>query len=386
MRSLNQAGEPGLWTGAGSTRTSAPCRLLYVVGQLGPGGLERQLWYLLQAIDRRRYQPAVVVWNGSERDLYVARIRSLDVPVYSFRTILSARAKLRACARLITHLGPEVVHSYTFYTNFAAYWGVLGTRAVAIGSVRCEFALAKLDSGRVLGHMSARWPRYQIFNSLSAAHTCRGSRQMFAPKRLSVVRNATDLEMFRSTPPAVGPRIRIVGIGSLLPNKRWDRLCRIAAALKQRGFEFLMQIAGDGPLRGMLERQARELELTDCLEFMGHTDDIAAFLAKAGFLVHASDSEGCPNSVMEAMACGRAVVATDAGDIPSLVDDGKTGFVVRRGDEATLLARIVALITDADLCQRMGAAGRVKAEREFGVDRLVSQTLAAYRVAGWRRG
>jgi glycosyltransferase involved in cell wall biosynthesis len=89
---------------------------------------------------------------------------------------------------------------------------------------------------------------------------------------------------------------------------------------------------------------------------------------------------------MEAMACGRAVVATDAGDVPSLVEDGKTGFVVPRRDEATLLARMVTLITDYDLCQRMGEAGRAKAERQFGLDRFVSETLVAYRVMGWSEG
>jgi glycosyltransferase involved in cell wall biosynthesis len=87
---------------------------------------------------------------------------------------------------------------------------------------------------------------------------------------------------------------------------------------------------------------------------------------------------------MEAMACGRAVVATDAGDVPCLIEDGKTGFVVPRGDEAALLARIITLMTDHDLCRRMGEAGRVKAERQFGLDRLVSETLAAYRAMGWK--
>jgi glycosyltransferase involved in cell wall biosynthesis len=86
---------------------------------------------------------------------------------------------------------------------------------------------------------------------------------------------------------------------------------------------------------------------------------------------------------MEAMACGRAVVATDAGDIPSLVEDGKTGFVVHRGDETTLVARMMTLMTDYDLCRRMGEAGRAQAEQQFGLDRLVSDTLAAYRAMGW---
>jgi len=96
------------------------------------------------------------------------------------------------------------------------------------------------------------------------------------------------------------------------------------------------------------------------------------------------ENEGCLDVVMEAMACGRAVVATDAGDVPYLVEDGKAGFVVRRGDDMTLAARMATLITNLDLCQQMGEAGRARAEREFGLDRLVAETLAAYRAAGWK--
>src|SRR5439155_5585594 len=122
------------------------CRLLYLVGQLSPGGLERQLCYLLQAMDRGRYRPAVAVWNFSETDVYVPRIRALNVPVYALPSMSSAAAKLRAFSRLVRQLKPEVVHSYSFYTNFAAYWGVWGTRAVAVGSVRGDFIRAKRDS------------------------------------------------------------------------------------------------------------------------------------------------------------------------------------------------------------------------------------------------
>jgi glycosyltransferase involved in cell wall biosynthesis len=198
------------------------------------------------------------------------------------------------------------------------------------------------------------------------------------------VRNGLDLERFSCALPAVGGRIRIVGVGSLVPVKRWDRLLRAAVELKQGGFNYLIQIAGDGRLRRMLDQQARDLGIADCVEFLGYTDDIPGLLAHARFLVHTSDSEGCPNVVMEAMACGRAVVATDVGDIPSLVEDGKTGFVVPRGNEAALRARMVTLMTDQDLCRRMGEAGRAKAEQQFGLDRLVSETLAAYRAMGWK--
>jgi glycosyltransferase involved in cell wall biosynthesis len=83
------------------------------------------------------------------------------------------------------------------------------------------------------------------------------------------------------------------------------------------------------------------------------------------------------------MACGRAVVGTDAGDIPHLVENGKTGFVVAKEDEATLATRIAALLQDHDLCRRMGEAGRSKAEQAFGLNRFQSEILAAYRAEGW---
>lgn len=187
-------------------------RLLYLVGWLAPGGLERQLCYLLQAMDRGHYRPAVAVWNFSEADVYVPRIRALNVPIYAFLNLPSAAAKLRAFRRLVRQLEPEVVHSYTFYKNFAAYWGVRGTRAVAVGSVRGDFTLDKKESGPLLGRLSARWPRDQICHSSSAAEMCRLSRSFFVPKRLSVVRNGLDLEQFCCSPPVVGGRVRIVGV------------------------------------------------------------------------------------------------------------------------------------------------------------------------------
>lgn len=360
------------------------CRLLYLVGQLRPGGLERQLYYLLQAMDRERYRPAVVVWNVRENNVYAPQIRALGVALHSFHPELSATAKLREFRRLVRKLKPEVVHSYSFYTNFAAHWGTYGTQAVALGSIRNDFTYEQKESGPWLGRLSSRWPHHQIFNSSLAVEVMRRSQSLFVPEHVYLVRNGLDLMLFRRVPFASGRQVRILGVGSLYPYKRWDRLLVAALELKRRGHDCLVQIAGDGPLRGSLQRRAQDLGLANRIEFIGYTADIPKLLSNATFLVHTSDHEGCPNVVMEAMACGRAVIATDAGDVPYLVEDGKTGFVVRRGDDAALVARMATLITQTDLCRHMGEAGRVKAEREFGLDRLVAKTLAAYRSSGWK--
>jgi len=144
-----------------------------------------------------------------------------------------------------------------------------------------------------------------------------------------------------------------------------------------------VRLAGDGPLRDSLTRDAVTLGIADRIEFLGMREDIPALLADSTFLVHTSDSEGCSNAIMEAMACGRAVIATDAGDTAWIVEDQKTGFVISRGDDAALIDRMATLIGNRELCIRMGTASRERAEREFGLDDLVTRTLAAYRAAGW---
>jgi glycosyltransferase involved in cell wall biosynthesis len=128
---------------------------------------------------------------------------------------------------------------------------------------------------------------------------------------------------------------------------------------------------------------ARNLHVEHLFEFLGSRHDIPDLLGGAAFLAHTAEVEGCPNVVLEAMACGRAVVGTDAGDIPYLVENGKTGFVVPKEDEAALATSIASLMEDRELCRRMGEAGRRKAEQAFGLNRFQSEILAAYRAEGW---
>jgi L-malate glycosyltransferase len=359
-------------------------RILYLIGQLHSGGSERQLYYLLRDMDLSRYEPAVAVWNFSEKDIYVPQIRRLAVPIYSFSDERSSAAKLWSLRRLVRRLQPDVLHSYSAYLNFAVHWSTRAMHTISIGSARSDFVLDWEGSSRWLARLNARWPRNQIYNSFEAAKSASFSKSKFVPGRIFVVQNGVDLDCFRMFCLPDKRGANIAGIGSLIAVKRWDRLLSAACELTRRNLEFSVQVAGDGPLRGPLEQQAGDGDLEDRVEFLGHIHDMPSFLFSATFLVHCSDAEGCPNAVMEAMACGRAVVATDVGDVALLVEDGKTGFVVRRGDDAMLVERMANLIVDRDMCRRMGEAGRAKAEREFGLDRLVSDTLAAYRVAGWK--
>jgi glycosyltransferase involved in cell wall biosynthesis len=361
------------------------CRLLYVVGQLGLGGLERQLYYLLTNLDHARYRPVVVVWNLNPRDKYYRDFEALQIPIYGFPADWTPFFKLKALRILARQISPEVIHSYGFHTNFAAYYAAGGIGAVAIGSLRGDFVRAKQDGGFFRGMVNARWPLTHIVNSQAAADTTNRATSPFVPKKVFVIRNGLDLERFRHMDNIVQKRGYIAAVGSLLPIKRWDRLLRVIQKVTAVGKkDVFFQIAGDGPLRPALEKLAGDLGVSGNVQFQGAINDISGFLNRAKFLVHTSESEGCPNAVMEAMACGLPVVAMEAGDIPCLVEHGKTGFVVSQGDEATFVRRVSELLNDDELCLSMGLAAREKAKREFTLERLVSETLAVYRAAGWR--
>jgi glycosyltransferase involved in cell wall biosynthesis len=360
------------------------CRILFLVGQLGIGGLERQLYYLLEGMNRTRYRPAVVGWNSRSSDGYGPKIQSLGVPVYCFGEKVSPAAKLASLRRMAKNLRPEVVHSFSFYTNYAAYFAALNRPVLALGSLRSDIVADQKRVGLMLGVLSGRWPREQVANNISTTESIRTLQSWSAPKRVHLVRNGIDLEKFQDHGFTNRHPTHIVGVGSLLPGKRWDRVLRAVRELKSRGHACRVHIAGTGPLLESLRQEAILLNVSEDITFLGHVQDIPKLISEAMFLVHTSDIEGCPNAVMEAMACGRPVVATDAGDVPYLVNHGRTGFVVGRGDEEALVDRMATLIESPELCQSMGQEGRARAEQEFGMNRYVDAMMAAYRAAGWK--
>jgi len=373
------------WTLPLSSKGPYPkCRLLYLVGQLRAGGLERQLFYLLQTMNRERYNPAVLVWNYTETDAYVQRLRSFGIPLYSFSGASPRRTKLQTFRQMIWKFRPEVVHSYSFYTNFAAHWATYGTKTVVLGSIRSDFFGDKRESGPWLGRLSARWPRNQICNSELALRLVLREKGPFVPSKLHVVRNGVDLNLFCCSPVETRSPPVILGVGSLIAVKRWDRLITVASKLKKAGHAFHVRIVGEGNLSGTLQHLVQGLDVDDQVHLVGHVDYMPREFSNATFVVHTSEVEGCPNVILEAMASGRAVVAMDSGDIAELVDHCKTGFVVPQGDDSGLAHYVGILLTRPWLSRSMGEAARQKANREFGVDRLLTETLAAYRANGWK--
>jgi glycosyltransferase involved in cell wall biosynthesis len=162
----------------------------------------------------------------------------------------------------------------------------------------------------------------------------------------------------------------ILYVGRLAPEKGIHELAEATRGLN-------LVVAGDGPLRPLVP---------NALGFVPHAE-VERLLARAAVVVLPSHREGLPMALLEAMAHGRAVVATPVGGIPSLIDVGRTGLLVPPGDATALRAAIERLLADRELRRRLGVAAREKVTELCSWDRVIEQTLAAYEAAvGQQRG
>jgi glycosyltransferase involved in cell wall biosynthesis len=176
--------------------------------------------------------------------------------------------------------------------------------------------------------------------------------------RASVMYNGIRLEDFEGVAPHVHPRPYLLAIGRVVAQKGFDIL--IEALVRARLESHDLLIAGDGPERAALEKQARETGLARRVHFLGRADRQKAIALFKGcaFFVLPSRMEPFGIVNLEAMAAGKAVVASRTGGVPEVVLDDETGLLVPPGDPAALAAAISRLVADEPLRQRLGAAGR----------------------------
>jgi glycosyltransferase involved in cell wall biosynthesis len=153
----------------------------------------------------------------------------------------------------------------------------------------------------------------------------------------------------------------VLYVGRLTPEKNIDVIAEATEGLPRK-------IVGDGPLRGLLP---------DAIGFVSQ-DDLSPLYDGAGVVVLASRMEGLPTVLLEAMAHGKTVVATPVGGIPSLVEDGVTGFLVPVGDAVALRAAITKALGDPELRRRVGEAGRTRVRELCSWDRVITRTLDIY--------
>ncbi len=200
-----------------------------------------------------------------------------------------------------------------------------------------------------------------VANSLGLRDLARG---FDASVNISVVPNGVDVGRF-----VVAERSwsspRILSVGRIVYQKGLDLALTALAGLKELDWEW--RVVGDGPQLPILERMQREQNLDGRIQFLGwqQAPQLAREYAQATLFLFPSRDEGMPNAVLEAMASGLPVIATKIAGNEELVLDGETGTLVPTGDASALREALQRLLADEQRCERMGRAGRARAEHEF---------------------
>lgn len=196
------------------------------------------------------------------------------------------------------------------------------------------------------------------------------------PEQYAVVANGVDVSRFAlPRRPRAG---RVVMVGRIAPPKRHDLAVEAMVQVRSVHPDAELHIIGDGPGRPALEARISALSAWENVRLLGARDDIPALLAEAEVLLLASDYEGAPLSVLEAMAAGVPVVASAVAGIPELVIDGETGVLVEPGSAAAIGEAISALLGAPARAAELGAGGKVRARDHYSRERMIRDLTAVY--------
>jgi L-malate glycosyltransferase len=363
-------------------------RTLHVVDTLNTGGTEWQSVSLAGALSARGIGAGLVCLRPGGVLADVARRRGVRVEEVGFPGLRDRRALagLARLARLMRREHVDLVQSYGFYSNLPALLAARLARVpVALASRRDMGEFLK-GSARQLERVAFRLATRVVVNANAIRDELTSTRQV-RPSKVVVIPTGVDLDRFDRNAilhdrPAVGLRGGVVAMVARFRRQKDHPTFLQAARMvlaDEPGTTFLL--AGDGYLRESIETLARDLGVSSSVRFVGpvEPDAMPRFLFGVDVAVLASKgNEGIPNVILEAMAAGKPVVATDTGGCREAVHDGVTGFLVPPGDAGQLAGRILRLLGDGEMAARMGKAGRGRVESEFSLARMADRFTGLY--------
>ena len=292
-------------------------------------------------------------------------------------------------SRAVKKLRPDVVHAHDPHgiamAALALSFAGGAPAPVLVASRRVDFHLK--------GNSLSRWKYRQVDCFIAASEAI---RQMLVADGIPASRTVTvhegiDVEHVEAVEPVnvhetfwLPHHAPIVGnVAALVPHKGQRYLVEAAHLVVQEVPDARFVILGEGELREHLERQVREYRLEKHVLLPGFRTDVLGCIKGFDLFVMSSVTEGLGTSLLDAMACGKPIVATDAGGIPEVVDHGVTGTVVPARDPRAMAGAIVALLRDESRRQKMGQAGLARVKAGFTVERMVAATAKVYaRAAG----
>ena len=371
-----------------------PIPLLYIITKLELGGAQRQLLELIKQLDKKRYKIYLLTAQeglllpefSSINGLVLKRSRFLDRAINPFKDILA----LIEIYRFIKKNAIAIVHTHSSKA------GILGRLA------------AKLAKADVILHTVHGWSfnDYQMmvkrkiflwlerftakFTDRLIVVSChdklKGLKNFIGNEdKYFLIRYGIDQPEFKKSYSAIREELKIAAgdmvvgmIACFKPQKSPQDFIKLARAVEATFPSVKFILVGDGVLRKKIEYLISKFNLKSKIFLTGWRKDVPSILSSMDIFVLTSLWEGLPIVVLEAMASAKPVIATDTGGVGEVINDSKAGFIVHVGDAKRMAERLMLLLQDENLRQRMGQYASERLNSDFSVDAMVKNTESLY--------
>lgn len=282
----------------------------------------------------------------------------------------------------------SLIHTHDFKSDFYGLWATLN---LGVKRVTTAHGSTRDSPVKKLYLFLDEWLAYSSYDRVIAvSEELRGYllRKRVTLDKIVVIQNGLDIDLLSLNHDAADPPLplvkrpgmRVFGvIGRLYPDKGQEEFLEAFAPIAAEGPDCYGVIVGDGPERENLAQLIGSLHLNGRAHLCGVRKNIKAIYSMIDFLVIPSFTEGLPYVLLEAMASGIPVLATAVGDIPLLIQDGVTGYLVPPGDRAAMNRRMRDLLTYPEQASSMAERARVIVEERYSASRMVEQTEQLYR-------
>ncbi|MBX3437096.1 MAG: glycosyltransferase family 4 protein [Planctomycetaceae bacterium] len=372
--------------------TARPLRILHVIDRLSLGGTQNLLKRSLTELDLRGVSSHVCVL-GSERATDPS-FKGLSAPDYlefsgEYRNPWHVRKCKQKLQLVIDRVQPDIVHSYLWVSDFVAALAQQGRSAAHISHIvdRRDWQASQRLVHR-LRRRATQWAFHRAgtrFVAVSeAAREFACEHMQYRPESVSVACNGIDWAQFTTESLPDVPRTQLsLGTAGRLENEKGHRhlIDALTDIVKHRS-DVRLAITGDGPLRGSLEALVRDRRLTPHVEFLGWVPDVRAFYRSLDvFVVPSVTAEGLPTTILEAMASGCVVIASDVGGAGEAIRDGIDGRLVAPGNPAALVEAISQALDQPELRRTWAASARARVREYFTTERMVDTIYQSYLAA-----
>lgn len=365
-------------------------RIALVITELEPGGAERCLVHLATGLPPEHFETTVYCLAArptTDQDLLVRRLEQQAIPTHflNARSIWQAPATLVRLRRLLRNHDPDIVQSFLFHANVLSALAVGGRERPALFT-----GVRVADPSRWRQRVEAwtsRRAQQIVCVSRDVADFCR-DQAAFPRDKLCVIPNGIDLATYQPTSRQTSDRLGLpknrrflLFVGRLHRQKAVDWLLDQTPQFLARLPQHDLILAGAGPQRQALQRQAEHLGIAHRVHFLGYRDDIPDLLAVADLLILPSQWEGMPNVLLEAMASRLPVVATRAAGVIELLGPLAEQQTVQQGDHHALVETIVRIVQHPELARQYGQANHQRMAQHFSLRQMIENYRRLYQQA-----